>query len=556
MGESKVFDRLVKELDPIERKELLEKLEPKEVFVVEPMIKHVEEEDIDLEKEYYSLGFIERIIIFFRVTFKGEDKFQITEDIILKRIDRELRRASGEILSYKDGQLREGFLDEMKDLKESIAFFRPEIQSASGEKRDEFLNFLGSLQIPEIHHQLLIDTDYKKTEEKTGLANPSDVRKEVMMNVERNLSQVTGELRKSMYLNSKTIFILGEIVQFDFLGFEKLFADNDSKERVCYFGDARTRLERLTELLASFRVSPDKPLLEALFLFHNSSIKVQDETELQTGLREYMEAAGKHLKLVKRFNSRINLNNVMKLIAGNIEYKPRNISGGEDWFNVYKNHWENIAELNYRKYKAEKRKQKIYQDMQMYFNKDKLPELEFYRFQYKYSCGFLSLFLREQFTTSMNEVLKRILVDGRFYKKRNKEEFTDSYSALLGMYEKLKNFDDKNSAKGEYGLKLDAVIHEAASEMSREKKKASIVEAADFEAYEIVKKGIHSLLIMKNVLYGILHGKAGGQYDSLSNLNKMITVESRDFIIDLNTVYTKIDDAYRILGDILSLEEI
>ena len=57
------------------------------------------------------------------------------------------------------------------------------------------------------------------------------------------------------------------------------------------------------------------------------------------------------------------------------------------------------------------------------------------------------------------------------------------------------------------------------------------------------------------MLYGILHGKAGGQYDSLSNLNKLITIESRDFIIDLNTVYANIEDASRLLGDIVTLEE-
>lgn len=556
MGESEVFDKLVKELDPIERKQLLEKLEFSQTYEAEPMIRKASEEEMDLEKEFYSLGFLARIIIFFRVTFRGEDKFQITEDIILKRIERELKRTSGDILSYKNGRLKESFLAEIRTLHESVNFFAPEVESASGLRRDEFLNFLGSLQIPGIHHQLIIDTNFRKTEEKTRLTEPADVRKEVVMNVENDLNQVTGELRRAMYMNSQTVFIMGEIVKFDFTGLEELFTAGDDKQKSCYFGDARIRLERLTELLSSFRISPDRQLMEAFFLFNNDSIKVNDEAELQTGLQVFLESARKHLLIIRKFNSTMQLPKVMKLITGNVDYKPDKVSGGEDWFNIYKAYWENLVERKYRKYRVEKHKQKIYQDMQMYFKKDKLPELEFYRYSYKYSCGFLNLFLREQFTTSLNEVLKKILVDGKFYKKSNKNEFTDSYSSLLSMYEKLRNFDDKNSVKGEYGMKLDAVANEASSESIREKKKAAIIEASDFEAFEIIKKGLESLLSLKNVLYGILYGKAGGQYDSLTNLNKLITVESRDFIIDLNEVYNKIDDAYRILGDILSLEEV
>ena len=211
--------------------------------------------------------------------------------------------------------------------------------------------------------------------------------------------------------------------------------------------------------------------------------------------------------------------------------------------------------MKFKNYSAMKRKQKLYQDMQMYFKKDSMPVLEYYRYKYRYSCGFLNLFLREQFTAGMNEVLKKILVDGRFYKKQNKEEFTDAYSALLGLYEKIRTFDEKNSAKGEYGMKIDAIKAEAMGESVREKRIAAVVEGADFEAFEIIKIGTDGLELMKNILYGILHGKAGGQYDSLSNLNKLITIESRDFIIDLNDVYTRVIDAGRILSDIVALED-
>ncbi len=556
MEGSEVFDKLVRELDPIERKALLDKLTPDEVFESEPLVRKEHEIEIDLEKEYYSLGFLSRIIIFFKVTFGKEDKFQLTEEIVLKRMEREIKKNAGEILSYAKGILKQGLMEEIEKLHESVSFFYEVVNTATGAGRGEFLNFLGSLQIPIIHHQLLLDTDFLRTEKKTGLYNPSDVKKEVMLNVETNLGKITGELRHSMYMQSKTIFIMGEIVKYDFAGLENLFAvQDDNNEKVCYFGDARTRLERLTDLLFSFKISPDKQLMEALFLFHNSSMKASDEEAISGELKAFLSSAGRHMTVLKKFNQKMQLARIMKLVTGNIDYKPTLLSGGEDWFNLYSRYWQNVAESRYRKYSAEKRKNKIYQDMQMYFKKDKLPELEYYNLSYKYSCGFLSLFLREQFTSGMNEVLKKILVDGKFYKKSNKEDFTDSYSKLLGLYEKLKIFDEKNSPKGEYELKKDDIKKEMTSESVREKRIAAIEENMDSEALDIIRTGLEGLLLLKNVLYGILHGKAGGQYDSLTNLNKLITIESRDFIIDLNTVYSNIDDAYRLLGDILSLEE-
>ena len=51
MGESEVFNKLVKELDPIERKQLLEKLEFSQTYEAEPMIRKAPEEEMDLYME-------------------------------------------------------------------------------------------------------------------------------------------------------------------------------------------------------------------------------------------------------------------------------------------------------------------------------------------------------------------------------------------------------------------------------------------------------------------------------------------------------------------------
>ncbi|MBI9106909.1 MAG: hypothetical protein JEZ04_09200 [Spirochaetales bacterium] len=555
MDESGTFEKLVRELDPVERQELLKKLTPAEIVSAEPLIRKEPEQEIDLEKEYYSLGLISRLVIFFHVVFAGEDKFQLTEDLVLKKLERELKRDSGEIVSLKNGQLLEDFLTELVKLHEASRFFSGPINAVWRHNRDEFLNFLGSFQIPIIHKQLEQITDFELTEKSTGFKNPVDVRKEVFLNVESNLAKITGDLRKSMYLHSKTVSVLSELIDYDYKSTENLFSKKNDK-LCCYFGDARAPLDRLTNVLSSLRVSPDQQLLEAMFLFMHEDLKVKDENFIQAELKNFFHEAKENLKKIREFNLKVQPAKLMKLVTGNIGYHSKPVSGGEDWFNLYSKYWYTLAESRYKKYSAEKRREKIFKDMQMYFKKDEMPVLEYYKNAFKFSCGFLNVFIRDEMAVRMNGILKKILVDGRFYKKQNKEGFTDSYSLLMGLYEKFRKFDAKSAKGGAYKIQIDDAGREMVSESLRAKKVASVVEQADFEAKELLDKGLEGLLLLKNILYGILHGKAGGQFDSLSNLNGLVTSESRDFIIDLNETYTKIDDAYRILGDIIALEEV
>ena len=554
MKESEVFEKLVRELGPVERKELLEKLTPVETVAAEPLIRKEPEEEIDLEKEYYSLGLLNRLVIFFKVVFSGEDKFQLTEELLLRKIERELKQGSGEIVSYKNGLLLEDFLTEIEKLHEAARFFSDPINAAWKRNRDEFLNFLGSFQIPIIHQQLEQNTDFKLAEEKTGFKNPADVRKDVLLNVESNLAKITGDLRKSMYIHSKTVFVLNELLDYDYNSIEKLFSiKNETKS--CYFGEVRGTMEKLANILSALRISPDQQLLEAMFIFMHDDLKVKDEDYLQTELKKFFIDAKNNLKEIRKFNQKIQPVKLMKLITGNIGYHPKPVSGGEDWFSLYSKYWYNLADARYKQYSAEKRREKIYKDMQVYFKKDEMPVMENYCYGFKFSCGFVQTFIRDELSARMNDVMKKILVDGKFYKKQNKEDFTDSYSLLMGLYGKLKKFDAKSGKGGEYQAQIEGAEREMASESARSKRAASVIEQADFEAKELLTKGLEGLLMLKSVLYGVLHGKAGGQYDSLSNLNKLVTIESHDFIIDLNEVYSKIDDAYRILGDIILLEE-
>ena len=547
MEESDVFVKLVRELDPVERKELLGKLTTSETVKVEVLIEPEADPVWNPDTEYQSLNLLSRLIITLKSVFTSDDKYHLIEDLIFKKIEKDVRQTGGDLLSFKNGRLLPAFCNELENLHKAATFFAAPIRSCRKSGMDEFLNYLGSFHIPSIHRELELAADFNRTGEIMGSANPSEVRREILMNVETVLAKITGDRRKEMYVQAKTLHVLTEFVNYDFKKMKDSLSGGTEEDPGCYFGDARPALEALTNILAAFTLSPDQKLMEALFLCSNNDLKVDEHIFLQSELSDFIREAKKHIKGIKNFNRNVQPLKLMKLVTGNVGYKPKPAAGGEDWFNIYSTYWYGIVERRYRKYSTEKRKEKLHADIKKHFGKNEMPSMKNYRGRFKNSCGFALEFIRDELAAGLNEVLKKILVDGKFYKKQNRTDFTESYSGLLSLHKKIIILDNKCVPDGDYSGD--------SSESPDLDGQTIDYELADFDAKQIMKKALDSIFLLKNVIYGILHGKAGGQFDSLSNLNKMVTVESRDFIIDLNEALFKVENAFNILGDLVALEE-
>ncbi|MDC7126477.1 MAG: DUF5312 family protein [Spirochaetales bacterium] len=553
MDNSETFDKLVRELNPLERRELLDKLTPETVIEAVPMVEFELEEKVDLENEYNELSFFNKILVVLKSFFSGKDKYQITESVLLKRLEREVLKDCNGAISLSRFELYEPFLDEIIELCEAIKFFKPYIEMATGANRDEFLTYLGSFKIPEIDNQLRLCTDFSFIEKKTGIINEFDLKKEVLSELEKTLGKVTGDLRKSMFVESRTIAVLGDLVRFNFKQIEKFFVVKNERDfKSCRFSDIDSSLEKLSNLLFSFKVPPDKKLLEALYLYSNNGVKLDESEELGNELEKFFTTAQKSLDDIRYFNQKVSLERILKIIKNSLDYQPKNIGGGEDWFKLYSSYWQKRAEDNYRVFFMEKNRQRIYRDIRMYLEKPELPTLKNYDGVFKVSCAFLESFFKTKFTMTMNDILKKIIKDGRFYKKSNRDEITEAYTTLIKVFHDLKKFIDPNYKSDNSDVEE---IDEHVKTQPEEEAPKEVVSVSPVDtARSILDTAIDCFTKIINVVYGILYGKSGGKYDSLSNLAKLISLQSNDFIIDLNEMYEDINNFNKILQDIIALE--
>jgi hypothetical protein len=98
----------------------------------EPLRNDMEDEEVDLEKNYHLLNLYQRIIVFLKRLFQKKDKLAAVEDLLLVKIARDIERTYPGLLRYKTGEILEPFYNDIKELQEGLSFLVPILKGALG----------------------------------------------------------------------------------------------------------------------------------------------------------------------------------------------------------------------------------------------------------------------------------------------------------------------------------------------------------------------------------------------------------------------------------------
>ncbi|MDP3176349.1 MAG: DUF5312 family protein, partial [Spirochaetaceae bacterium] len=167
---------------------------------------------------------------------------------------------------------------------------------------------------------------------------------------------------------------------------------------------------------------------------------------------------------------------------------------------------------------------------------------------------FLDSFYKGPFVREMNRTLKILLVEGEFYRKDNRIEFTDAYDALLRLPEKLSAFDSRLAPDGDLGKAWFMARNEIGPSPLRKRKAQAIARSAEEEAEEIVRRAADSFISLARIVRGILKGEAGGRYDSLSNLYYIDGRANKDFLRALEKARDRCERAHALLTELSGLD--
>ncbi|MDR2194327.1 MAG: DUF5312 domain-containing protein [Treponema sp.] len=532
MIENKKFNKLVSELSVEERNDLLKKLVGQSNLSHEPLYENsVESQSTTIDSQYQKLPWYKHFILLIISFLKGKSPIKVYEEWMISRIGQEIETKFPGYFNYRYLLLLPLFHKAFVDLKDSVRFFKDAFDVSLNKDRGAFYAFLGSLEMSAVHKRLEEEIVPLELSSKYPEKNESELKQVAMGLMEDAFAAINEDQRNTMYQHARVLSCLKELSFFLFDRVLYAFAnDSASGGMTCSVSVVRDQLATLNNILYSLRTPPSIALLESLFVFVLQEQAENEEIDIQNESKNLLLTAENSLAAIREFNKTVLLTLILRVANRNTAFNPSSISGGEDWFTVYRDYWKQHIELLFDEYIRTKRQRELFESFRSFLKGTPLKTLEYAEsetnpsgmpIRLSYELSFLLTFYSIIFVVDINKVLRPILLEGEFTKRENRTLFTESYNDLMKLDEDIKRFDMEIAPTGEIG-KQYVIAQSDMSLTSRRRKVQSVLETANESANVILtkaRKGLENMLI---VLQGIAKKAPDDKNDMISNIHKFI----------------------------------
>jgi hypothetical protein len=565
MEDSSIFDELAAELSIQERRELLDRIAASAQFSAEPLFKappvRYAGENVDYTTKASSLAFFARILLALRSLFSGKSKETLLREDDLRQIARRIEARYPLLLDRRRSVLLSGLADELRRLRDAARYFYDILDRSVERDKSAFFAFLASIELPELHKRLVADTDpYSAAKAE---ANETELRSALHAIVESAIAEMDETGRRAMYRDLRSVIFLKRLSGFLFerlLGaFKPGLGSGGAEGAPC--AEVRDLFLELGDILRSMSEPPSAALMEALFVFIEREEIAKPEAE--SILTADIARAGTALGRIRAFNERVPMAELSRVVSGDPAYQPRDLAGGEDWLAIYKAFWRERIDARIDEWKADRRSRQLAEEIATFVGKpgptafanisgresDAAPAM-----RYESALTFLDAFVRGVYQRELLRPLKLILVDGEFYRKDNRLEYTDAFDCLSRLPDSISALDARLGPQGEIGAAWAHARGEISPSVVKHRKLQTISREAEDEAERLVRDAAESLAAMVKLLGGIMKGEAGGRYDSLSNLSSMDGKSNKEFLKSLSAAKARCESALAFVGELSGLD--
>lgn len=569
MEDPTVFDRLVKNISKGERRELLDKLGNSSGTAIsqEPLKSSVEEtQTLDHATLFQRLKWWERFYVVLKVMLTKTAREEVLEELVLGRLGKRIEKNFNGIYFHNTGELGPNFYWNLKKLDEKLFFLREPFRKAFGAGKKDFFSFLAGWEMPDIQDRLMSEIEPEQVAYEKSVSDPYKLRKEIEFQIEDIIGGIEEARKNMIYARVRRLHNLFNVVSYQY---DRVLGSFDRRSAGSFripLSENRSSLVEMTQTLNSAKSPPPESLMKVLFIFYlqNEFDSDEESRDIEKRLGGLMKKTEEAMAFIRFYHTHVPLINLTRLVLRNLEYRPEDLPGGEDWFVLFKQFWYDRFETKMRKYTEDFRRNRLIEQAREFLKSDYYPTLPYYNqlgsslgMQPKYlkTIGFIRGFLEKFFMAEMNSPLKLVLIDGEFYKEKNREEYNDAYNGILWASERLKTLELQLAPEGVIGQDVDAVEHEASSGSERARKLRSIIDKIDLQMEEVSSKVLEHVTLLKNVIGGILHGDVGGRYDTLSNMGYIGRNENKNLSQKLASGNKRMEAFIEILGQLYDSEK-
>jgi len=564
MTESSTFDRLVSRLSDEERRDLLTRIRNNSAVSEEPLFRPeaVAEPPIDYEARYKELNPLARLVILVRKIFTGRSRDDLVKEIVLKGISRRIELSSPGLVSFTRRVFQERMLEELRSLKDAARFFYELLDRTIEKERSAFYAFLASLELEESNQRLLNETNPFLVSQINSLATEPEIRSAVLASYEEILSSITDENRRKMYGNVRSLTFLKRLAGFLYDRLFSCFEESPIGTLESPFVTAREQMADLADALYSMAAPPSLKLMESLLVFQMRDEMENPDFDAEDAMKSQIVRVEEALSRIRMFNTRVPLYSILRLVLEDPNYRPRELAGGEDWFAIYKSFWKDRIDKQLQLYSVERRLQDLEADITGFLGSPELGHFSFISetgkegippIRLEKALAFLSAFYERLFVPEMNRSLKILLIEGEYYKKENRVEYTDAYNELLQIPEVLSVLDKRLGPEGDMGIAYAQARGELVSLPIKRRKIQSALQAANTEAENLLNRTTGAMKRMQLILQGLLKAEAGSKYDSLSNLSFIEGKANKEYLRSLDSIKNKLERTMFFLDELEKL---
>lgn len=564
MNDKSVFSRLIKGISQEERLEMLKKMHHITPLNDLPLKREYSEEEYDYELSYNTFSLFEKIIVFFTVLFSSKERAVAIENLSMDKLARFLEKETPGLISYSEKKILSNFQSEIEKLQESLNIFKNNLPAVFSSNECDFIAFLVGLHFPEIEAKLLYSIDPKVVASDLEFESSFQLKRHIEFRIDEILSEIDTDKKKIIYREVKNLHVLNTLTVFNFDNILLAFAPDGQGDSIsCSFVDIRKSLHQLIDILFSLNVSPSIDTLNAVFMFSEEIKHPNNNENLEKTLKQNMEDANFSLDIIRKFNSNIPLESILRLVNRNMNFHPAHIGGAEDWYALFRRFWYKKFDFMMEKFTEGEKRMQLEEDAAFFLNLTGKVVLSNYRdglwgpgsvVKYKATAGFIEAFMSGIFLRELNKPLKLVLIDGQFYKEQNRLDYNSSYSLLIDVVDLILKIDNSLSETGEYQSSYKNLVSQSENEENKEEIK-ELKFYVDKEFEKIVVNFNKALGLLINVISGIVQGEMGGVYDTLSNLGYIGKGENKNLLTQLNDIRFKLDEAKNISYQLYDLEK-
>jgi hypothetical protein len=366
-----------------------------------------------------------------------------------------------------------------------------------------------------------------------------------------------------MYLNARSLFCLKELASFLYDRVLGAFGGGSGGNgTACSIFAVRDMLRTLNNILFSLQTPPTLALLESLFVFILQERSAVAGFDMDKETHNLLGRAENALENIRGFNRQVPLTRILRYADRDIGLNPKAVSGGEDWFAVYRDYWRRRIEEQFAAYNQSCRRQEMLNLFDQFFQGSDLKILKNAPSETNpegipipgiFACSFLLTFHQVVFMTNINRILQPILAEGVFFKRENQTEFTTAYHDLFNLETDIKILDDKLGPEAEYGQRYSLAKQDMSSLPVKRRKVQMVLDDASGELGHIISRARDAMNLLIVMLAGIVRREPGSKYDSLSNLDDL-EAKVPDFMNGLIWVIQKFHDTLDLLANIDAIE--